>query len=77
MRIKVQCISTNSGFYKDLERGKWYDAKIHKNYGSGEKLDEDLLVVYGTNDNSPRLYYKKLFRTLDEKREFRLNKILK
>jgi hypothetical protein len=67
MRIRVQCISTNSGFYENLERGKWYDAKIRNEY----------LVVYGTNDNSPRLYEKKLFRTLDEKREFRLNKILK
>ena len=76
MRIRVQCISTNSGFYENLELGKWYDAKmVPRRIKHGQK--EELFIVYGTNDNSPRLYEKKLFRTLDEKREFRLNKILK
>jgi len=71
--IKVQCISTNSGYHSDLRRGKWYDAK--------QRIDSDLYFIYydGTGNVSDNfgVYDKNLFRTLDEKREFRLNKILK
>lgn len=73
--IKVQCISTNSGFYKNIELGKWYDAKIQIFPGQPKK--EEFYIVYGTNDNSPRPYDKKLFRTLDELRDIKINKILK
>lgn len=71
--IKVQCISTNSGFYKNIELGKWYDAKIQ----ILPTTKKEFYIVYGTNDNSPRPYDKKLFRTLEEKRDIKLNKILK
>ena len=71
--IKVQCISTNSGFYENLELGKWYDAKE----STFPYYIESYYIVYGTNDNSPRPYDKKLFRTLEEKRNIKLNKILK
>ena len=72
--IKVQCISTNSGFYENLELGKWYDAKEST---FQLELLKSYYIVYGTNDNSPRPYDKKLFRTLEEKRDIKLNKILK
>ena len=66
--IRVQCISTNSGFYSSLERGRWYDV---------EEYNRDSYLVYYEINGHSYLYEKKLFRTLDEKRDYRLNKILK
>ena len=73
--IKVQCISTNSGFHERLEVGNWYNAEEYPSgfpyyiiYGLGKKehpLDDD----YG-------LYDKSLFRTLQDKRDSQLDKIL-
>lgn len=73
-RIKVQCISTNSGFHTRLKRGKWYDAEIC--YKDKDTLLTDLYLIYQSqNDIYPELYDKKLFRTLSEKRDFKLNKL--
>jgi hypothetical protein len=66
--IRAQCISTNSGFHSSLERGRWYDV---------EEYNTNLYLVYYPFISESYLYEKKLFRTLDEKRDYRLNKILK
>ena len=73
--IKVQCISTNSGFHARLEVGKWYNAEEYPSgfpyniiYGLGKK-EHPLDADYG-------LYDKSLFRTLQDKRDSQLNKIL-
>lgn len=70
MRIKVQCISTNSGFYKKIQLGKWYEAEEYlRSY-----------IIYGipklhSLDNDYGLFDKSLFRTIDEKRDLKLNKL--
>ena len=77
--IKVQCISTielpDSGFHDRLEIGMWYDAEEwdgNKNsyiiHGLGKK-EHPLDADYG-------LYDKSLFRTLQDKRDSLLDKIL-
>lgn len=69
-RIKVQCISTNSGFHKKLKIGKWYDSSISPIF------TDSYLIYQSQNDTYPELYDKKLFRTLSEKRDFKLNKLV-
>lgn len=69
--IKVQCISTKCGNYSNLKLGKWYLA----NYRSG------YYIVYEKYENEITYrdighYEKDIFRTFDERRDFRLNKIL-
>lgn len=68
-RIKVQCISTNSGLHTRLKRGKWYDAEISPIFTCS------YLIYQSQNDIYPELYDKKLFRTLSEKRDFKLNEL--
>lgn len=67
--IKVQCISTKCGLYTQLKLGKWYDAV---EYYKGDFYCI-IQLGYGSYDS---LYEKSLFRTLDKRRDHRLNKIL-
>lgn len=79
--IKVQCISNNMGFYERLEIGKWYNVETF-DIENDRGFSEDEYIVYGLGkkehplDSDSGVYNKKLFRTLDEKREFILNNIL-
>lgn len=65
VNLKVQCISTSSGFYNNIKLGEWYD--VYENYN-----DE----YYRLSLDKQRVYSKGLFKTLEEKREEKLNKIL-
>ena len=71
--IKVQCISTKCGLHKDLKLGQWYDAieygKIHY------KIECD--ISYGSQQYTDyNTYEKSLFRTIDQRRDTKLNKLL-
>ena len=60
--IKVQCISTKCGLYKDLKIGQWYDVIESGDY-------------FRIEDNSVITYEKSLFRTIDQRRDNKLNKL--
>jgi hypothetical protein len=66
--IKVQCISTKYGLYKDLKIGQWYDVI---DVGDYFKIKGDSII--GSNYHT---YEKSLFRTIDERRDHKVNKIL-
>jgi hypothetical protein len=76
--IKVQCVSTNSGFYEKLEIGKWYFAeeyseKIYYIFESESKTkilnDYNLYSALG-------IYDKNLFRTLSDVRNIKITKLI-
>jgi len=68
--IKVQCISTKCGLYKDLKIGQWYDVIDREDY---YQIEDKSIIGYYINYNS---YEKSLFRTIDQRRDNKLNKIL-
>jgi hypothetical protein len=68
--IKVQCISTKCGLHKDLKIGQWYDVI---DVGDYYRIEDKSIIGYYTNYNS---YEKSLFRTIDQRRDNKLNKIL-
>lgn len=77
---KVQCISTKSGFYKNLKLGEWYEAKEHKGRFS---LCKDMIIIehhilnkHGVYVTSEGIYDKSLFRNVSERRNDKLDKIL-
>ena len=59
----VQCISNKSGFYSDLKLGQWYEAEFVPKF--------NYYKIGG------RAYDTNLFRTKDERRDQKLNKLLK
>jgi hypothetical protein len=71
--IKVQCISTKFGLHKDLKLGQWYDAieygKIHYKIECNISYASQQYTDYN-------IYDKSLFRTIDQRRDNKLNKIL-
>ena len=85
--IRVQCISNNSGFHERLEVGEWYDAEEYESrkdankYRSAKILNYSY-IIHGLGkkehplDADYGVYDKSLFRTLQDKRESQLNKIL-
>lgn len=84
--MKVQCISTKCGFHKELKIGRWYEVSEVAFSARGCEsnrwyriIDDDDLKKYGVNNGflGFSVYEKSLFRTLDESRESKLNKILK
>ena len=64
--IKVQCISTKFGLHKDLKLGQWYDVIEDGDYF---RIDD---ITYRTSN----IYEKSLFRTKDQRRDTKLNKLL-
>jgi hypothetical protein len=86
--MKIQCISTNCGYYSELQLGKWYDAEIYagrRSRRTGE-YSEPLYLIKDLGDGVSSVvtswsrsatFPKCLFRTLDERRDSRLDKILK
>jgi hypothetical protein len=84
--IKVQCISNRSGFHQKLNIGEWYDVEeyissdgksdtyiVNKLSAGKPKSDVPISVFHMTLFG---LYDKSLFRTLQDKRDSQLNKIL-
>jgi len=69
--IKVQCISTKCGLYTDLKIGQWYDVTESGDY---YKIEDNSVIGAGYYGNY-RTYEKSLFRTLDERRDSKLNKL--
>ena len=67
--IKVQCISTKYGLYKDLKIGQWYDVIDREDY---YQIEDKSIIGY----NNYNTYEKSLFRTIDQRRDNKLNKIL-
>jgi len=78
MRIKVKCISNNSGFHQRLERGKWYEVEEYCSISG----NTDKYIVHGLGNKEHHLdadygvYDKSLFLTLEECRDRKINKIL-
>lgn len=75
--LKVQCISTKSGFYTNLKLGQWYN--VVSMTSSPRMADTD---TFNDNDyqyfklENGELYDCRLFRDLSQFREHKLNKIL-
>ena len=67
--VKVQCISTKCGLHKDLKIGQWYDAIEGGDYF---RIEDKSIIGYYSNYNS---YENSLFRTIDERRDSKLNKL--
>jgi hypothetical protein len=67
--IKVQCISTKCGLHKDLKIGEWYDVI---DVGDYYQIEDKSIIGY----NNYNTYEKSLFRTIDQRRDNKLNKIL-
>jgi hypothetical protein len=67
--IKVQCISTKCGLHKDLKIGEWYDVIDREDY---YQIEDKSIIGY----NNYNTYEKSLFRTIDQRRDNKLNKIL-
>ena len=74
--IKVQCISTKCGLHKDLKFGQWYDVIEDGDYF---RIEDNSAIgsIQGmlTGSNYYR-YEKSLFRTIDQRRDSKLSKIL-
>ncbi len=69
--IKVQCISTKCGLYTDLKIGQWYDV-----IESGDYFRVvDNSVIAGNPYSNYNAYEKSLFRTIDQRRDSKLNKL--
>jgi hypothetical protein len=69
--IKVQCISTKCGLYKDLKFGQWYDVIEDDDYF---RIEDNSAI--GSRYSNYYRYEKSLFRTIDQRRDSKLNKIL-
>jgi hypothetical protein len=69
--IKVQCISTKCGLYKDLKIGQWYDVI---DVGDYFRIKDN--SIFGSAfPSKPKTYEKSLFRTIDQRRDSKLNKL--
>lgn len=67
--IEVQCISTKCGLYKDLKIGQWYNAIDREDY---YQIEDKSIIGYTYAYNT---YEKSLFRTKDQRRDQKLNKL--
>lgn len=67
--IEVQCISTKCGLYKDLKIGQWYNV-IDSETDYYQMVDAGSIIGYNYIT-----YEKLLFRTKDQRRDQKLNKL--
>jgi hypothetical protein len=66
--VKVQCISNSCGFFDKLKRGNLYFV---------EDYSPELYIVYENEHILAIIIYdKKMFRTLSERRDIIISKIL-
>ena len=65
--MKVQCISNKCGFY-DLKIGQWYEDLSPE--------DDTYVSILDEGTHWYVRYERKLFRTMSERRDWRLNKLL-
>ena len=70
--IKVQCISTKCGLYKNLKLGQWYDVI---DVGDYFKIEDNSSVIGAGYYGNYHTYEKSLFRTIDQRRDSKLNKL--
>lgn len=68
--MRVQCISNKCGFYQDLEIGQWYEDVSP----AGKYVT---ITFGGAYHGYTTIYERSLFRTESERRDTRLDKILK
>jgi hypothetical protein len=73
--MKVQCISNKCGFY-DLKIGQWYEDLSPEDDTYVSILDEELIKGVKHKGGYYLRYERKLFRTMAERRDWRLNKLL-
>jgi hypothetical protein len=76
---KVQCISTKSGFYEHLKLGAWYEPKNiinNRRYKDKIIIEHHHLNKNGVYITTQVAYDKVLFRTVNERRDDRLSKLL-
>ena len=69
--VKVQCISNSCGFFEKLKRGNLYFAKDYD-------YSPEFYILYENKNNLAPIgvYDKKMFRTLSERRDIIISKIL-
>jgi hypothetical protein len=66
--IKVQCISNSCGFFQKLKRGNFYFVEYYS---------PEIYTVYENQNNlAIGIYDKKLFRTLSDRRDIKINKLI-
>jgi hypothetical protein len=79
--MKVQCIKNKSGFYKHIKIGEWYETES-RTWDDADITDKVVIKHLFKNENGVYavtlgVYDKSMFRTLEEKRDIKLRKILK
>lgn len=65
---KIQCISNGYGFYGELKLGKWYEFL--------EEGEDTYCISVRPGPFDISIFPKYLFRTLQEKRDSIINKII-
>jgi len=75
--LKVQCISRECGFYHELKLGQWYVVEEERIIEETKTSYWGIITESSTGYFPIKHYPKKLFRTLDERRDSKLNKILR
>lgn len=70
--LKVQCISREVGLYHELKLYQWYVVDEERDRWYAIPNHYTVREKSGLNN-----YPKKLFRTLDDRRDSKLNKLLK
>ena len=77
--MKVQCISTKCGTLKHLKLGEWYlveEKQLRREPFSNEiAINHWYLNEWGVYVSDVIFYDKSLFRSLDEKRDYKLGKL--
>ncbi len=77
--MKVQCISTKSGYHKHLKLSEWYlveEKQVLRSTLSNEiAINHCYLNKWGVYVNNVVYYDKSLFRTFAEKRDYKLSKL--
>ena len=77
--MKVQCISTKSGYHKHLKLGEWYLVEekqvLIKPSPNEIAINHWYLNKWGVYVNNVVYYDKSLFRTFAEKRDYKLSKL--
>ncbi len=77
--MKVQCISTKCGNLKHLKLGEWYLVEekqlLRKPFSNEIAINHWYLNEWGVYVSDVIFYDRSLFRSLDEKRDYKLSKL--
>jgi hypothetical protein len=75
----LQCVSTKCGFHKHLKLGEWYlveeNQLLRKPFSNEIAINHWYLNKFGVYVGNVIFYDRSLFRSLDEKRDYKLSKL--